>query len=162
MAKKKHNKKKGGGRRRVSGLPSKSSMSHTGQQLIGLVVGSVATKVVQNRLPNLNAKLVDGILIGIGVIGIHKTKHPIIQGISWGMAGAGAVGLAKATRLISGVDDLMSGILDGGSDMSGSGQFFEREISGLSNADVVSGLGGLSNADLVSGVGDNGMMEGNF
>jgi hypothetical protein len=92
-------------------MAKKSKMKLPINEVLGVVAGSVAagfvTKIVNDKLPNLNDALKALIPIGAGVI-LAGNKNAIIKGAGFGMVAKGGADLARTLlpNTIGGVDDI--------------------------------------------------------
>ena len=92
-------------------MAKKSKMKLPINEVLGVVAGSVAagfvTKIINDKLPNLNDAIKALIPIGAGVI-LAGNKNAIIKGAGFGMVAKGGADLAKSLlpNNIGGVDDI--------------------------------------------------------
>ena len=116
--------------------------------LAGVVIGSSVAAVMQRNLTSVNPKLLAvGQMIG-GMWATGKVS-PLIQGIGWGVAGAGALNLTHEVGLIHGLDDLVSGTYQA---LPAGGGYMIAPMSGISND---SRMSGIDNFATMSGKGNN-------
>jgi hypothetical protein len=92
-------------------MAKKSKMKLPINEVLGVVAGSIAagfvTKIVNDKLPNLNDALKSLIPIGAGVI-LAGNKNAILKGAGFGMVAKGGADLARTLlpNTIGGVDDI--------------------------------------------------------
>lgn len=116
-------------------------------EVVGLVVGNVGATIMQRQATTLNPKMISGAqIVGGFVLKKHATS-PFMQGISYGLMSAGAIGLTHEVGLIHGVEEMVSGMYNGGymveagDDMRGLRN--DQYIGGLANESHVGDLNDL-------------------
>jgi hypothetical protein len=139
MAKKRHHKKKTTHRRRRIGAASSHSMMGMAESLGGLVVGSMVATVMQRQFTSINPKLIS---VGQMVAGVYLSKKPspLMAGIGWGMASAGAIGLTHEVGLIHGIEDTLSGLWADGAQNTIEGMQNQTTLSGMQNGTTLTGM----------------------
>ena len=147
-------------RRRI-GAVSHGSMMHTAETLGGLVIGSMVSTIVQRQFTSVNPKIISVAQIGLGLFMTRKPS-PIMQGVGWGMAGAGAIGLSHEVGLIHGVEDMMSGMLQGDYNANlnapeGQVMYNGNMMNGMTNDTTLSGM---DNGDTLSGMQNGTTLAG--
>lgn len=156
MAKKrKSTKTKPKSRKRVSGMNlGKFSIGETLQKGGGLVLGIVGGMAMQRHMTFIPQKAMGLLQLGAGIMVTHM-KNPIISAAGWGLAGAGAGGLATQTGLIHGIDEMVSGVF-GEDEMSG----YEGYIEGMGNGTTLSGMAGIDQEAYMDGINNGTMLSG--
>jgi len=163
MAKRKHKsaKRRTHHRRRI-GAVSHGSLMHTAETLGGLVVGSMVSTIVQRQFTSVNPKIISLAQIGLGLYMTRKPS-PIMAGVGWGMAGAGAIGLSHEVGLIHGVEDMMSGMLQGDFNSNSNapgGEVMYRGGNMMNGMDNETTLSGMENGDTLSGMRNGTTLAG--
>jgi hypothetical protein len=103
-------------RHRMSG-----GMSGMLMQAVGLVGGAVAARVLTNSskiLPQLDAKIKDAAVIGLGLYFPKLVKGPIGASVGAGMVAMGGLALVQSTGAIAGIDDMIPASFMAGDDLS--------------------------------------------
>lgn len=100
-------------RRRIGAVHHGGDMMHDGMELVGIVVGSVLATSIQRHATSMNPKLISAAEIVGGMFLKHRATSPIVQGIGYGIAGAGAIGIASEFNVIHGVDSLCTRLFPG-------------------------------------------------
>jgi len=96
----------------VSGVHGKGKLMHDIMTLVGSGLGGFGAAIIHNRIPG-NDVVKGGLqaAIGLGVMHMSRSdKHPLIYGLGTGIGTAGLVNGAHATGMISGFDEMISGI----------------------------------------------------
>ena len=151
MAKKKkvhHTPKKRVTHRRRMGNTGTKGMLGNVEELIGLVAGAVITTVAQRQITQVSPKIVA--LAGI-VGGFYLKTHgnnDILRGIGYGALTTSAVHLTHEVGVIHGVEEMVSGLFDGGGGGGDTAQVSYSAMHGISNETNISGVG---NEQRVSG-----------
>jgi len=142
-------------RRHISGV-SAHDMSQDAITLVGLVAGTVVATAAQRQMTSFSPKIVSGLEIVAGIFVKGKYPSPFMQGLGYGIAGAGAIGIAHEFGVIQGVDSMCNQLFD----RMIPGQYQEQpvqiqrvsgdmsDVSGIQNEDTMSGI---SNFDTLSG-----------
>ena len=105
---------------------------------LGLIGGTMIATTVQKHLTILPPKVVAGLELAGGIM-FTSNKSPLIRGIAWGVAGAGAIGLGHEFGVLHGVDEMVAGLF--GSGHGGSSREEIMYLNGLSNEQTIGGLG---------------------
>lgn len=152
MAKRKkaHHTTKRRTRRRMGAVPGKNDL----EEVLGLVLASVGGTIIQRMIPaTVSPKIVALGQMGIGWY-MKGKPSPLMRGVGYGLLGTGAISMTHDLGIIHGVEDLVSGVFNGGG-----GQYLQlpvRRIEGLGNDNRVNGLG---NDSRVNGADEPQMME---
>ena len=162
MAKRKHKpaKRRTHHRRRI-GAVSHGSLMGTAETLLGLVGGSMVATVMQRQFTSVNPKIISAGQIVAGIF-LTRKPSPIVQGIGWGVAGAGAIGLSHEVGLIHGVEDMVSGMLQGDYNANlnapeGETMYRGNMMNGMDNDTYLSGM---QNGDTLSGMANGSTLSG--
>jgi len=110
---KKHTTKR---RRKMSG-----GMAGMLTQAVGLVGGAVAARILTNSskiLPQIDAKIKDAAVIGLGLYFPKLVKGPIGASVGAGMIAMGGLALVQSTGAIAGIDDMIPASFMAGDDLS--------------------------------------------
>ena len=110
---KKHTTKR---RRKMSG-----GMSGMLMQAVGLVGGAVAARVLTSStkiLPQVDSKIKDAAVIGLGLYFPKLVKGPIGASVGAGMVAMGGLALIQATGVIAGIDNMIPATFMAGDDLS--------------------------------------------
>jgi hypothetical protein len=144
MAKrKKTHHKKTTHRRRVGAIHAGGIMGDL-MSTAGFIVGHIGGGMIQ-RNASFNPKLISGAELVGGFMLKRHAKGPFFEGLSWGIIGAGSVGLAHSMHVISGVEDYMNGIsneLSGAEEMQGIAN--EHMLNGMANEYSLNGVLGYA------------------
>jgi hypothetical protein len=114
--KKHHAKKHTKRRRKMAGGASGMLM-----QAAGLVGGAVIARVVTNSskiLPQIDAKIKDAAVIGLGLYFPKLVKGPIGASVGAGMVAMGGLALIQSTGAIQGIEDAIPATFMAGDDLS--------------------------------------------
>ena len=127
-------------RARVSGIHmGKFNIMETVMSGVGLVVGTAGATMMQKYLTALPQKVVSGVQL-VGGVMFTQNKHPFVRAVAWGVAGAGAIGLAHQTGLLHGIDEMVSGMFG----VNEAGQLTEyqptQQMSGMGNDTFLAGM----------------------
>jgi len=136
-SKKKHHTKR---RRKMSG-----GMQGVLTQAVGLVGGAVAARILTNSskiLPQLDAKIKDAAVIGLGLYFPKLVKGPIGASVGAGMVAMGGLALVQATGAIGAIDEMIPASFMAGDDLS--------VIAG-SDLSVISGDYSQDNLSVIAG-----------
>jgi len=110
---KKHTHKR---HRKMSG-----GMSGMLTQAVGLVGGAVAARILTNSskiLPQLDSKIKDAAVIGLGLYFPKLVKGSIGASVGAGMVAMGGLALVQSTGAIAGIDDMIPATFMAGDDLS--------------------------------------------
>jgi hypothetical protein len=110
---KKHTTKR---RRKMSG-----GMSGMLMQAVGLVGGAVAARVLTSStkiLPQIDSKIKDAAVIGLGLYFPKLVKGPIGSSLGAGMVAMGGLALIQSTGVIAGIDNMIPATFMAGDDLS--------------------------------------------
>lgn len=148
------------------GAIDQASLTHEAMVLIGLSFGQIGASVIQKNMPNLNQKIVGLIDIVGGITLKNIFPSSFMNGLGYGIAGAGVMSLAHDSGVIHGVEEVVRDLMHHGYGKSEStiitppGAFVKMSgdegFSGVSNMDLLSGV---SNNDLMTNMGDPYMKE---
>jgi hypothetical protein len=138
MARRKKTHRKTHRRRRIGSAGG--GIGNDAMQAVGLVAGSVAATVMQRTLSSMDSKIVSGGQIVAGFLLKKHGKSPFMEGMGWGVMGAGAIGLTHEVGLIHGINDMVSGLMNPGMDEYEYNPYAEREMRGLGNGQRVAGM----------------------
>jgi hypothetical protein len=136
-SKKKHHTKR---RRKMSG-----GMQGVLTQAVGLVGGAVAARILTNSskiLPQLDAKIKDAAVIGLGLYFPKLVKGPIGASVGAGMVAMGGLALVQSTGAIGAIDEMIPASFMAGDDLS--------VIAG-SDLSVISGDYSQDNLSVIAG-----------
>jgi hypothetical protein len=153
MAHRKKSKSKKHSRRRRIGATG-GRLQGDAMQVVGVVAGSVAATVMQRSLSSLDPKVVSaGQLVG-GFLIKNNAKTPLMEGIGWGVLGAGAIGLTHEVGLIKGIDDMVAGMMNPGMEdyYEDMGNYGGYNMRGINNSSRVAGI---SNGARIAGDADD-------
>ena len=120
-------------------------MSGMLMQAVGLVGGAVAARVLTNSskiLPQLDAKIKDAAVIGLGLYFPKLVKGPIGASVGAGMVAMGGLALVQATGAIGAIDEMIPASFMAGDDLS--------VIAG-SDLSVISGDYSQDNLSVIAG-----------
>jgi len=134
MAKRKkhHTTKRRAPRRRIGAMSG--SAKNDLEEVLGLILASVGGTVIQRMVPaTVSPKIVAAGQLAAGYY-FHKSPHPVMRGVGWGLLGTGAISLTHDLGIIHGLDDLVSGIMGGGEYME-----MPQRVKGFSNDSYMSG-----------------------
>ena len=120
-------------RGRVGAIP-KINVMDTLQAGLGLILGTMGATMVQKYVTFLPQKVVSVLELGAGIM-FTGSHNKIVQGAAWGVAGAGAMGLAHETGILRGVDEMVSGMFG----ESGGGED-HHYMAGMPNHTMLSGM----------------------
>jgi hypothetical protein len=132
-------------RRRMSGINSKGIM-HDLMEAGGFVLGQIGGAMIQRQVAT-NPKIIAGVELVAGHMVRRHAKGPLMSGIGWGVFGAGAMGLAQGFHVISGIENMMSGLdneSQGYIEEGTSGFNNETTLHGFPNETSLHGLGQMS------------------
>jgi len=136
-SKKKHHTKR---RRKMSG-----GIQGVLTQAVGLVGGAVAARILTNSskiLPQLDAKIKDVAVIGLGLYFPKLVKGPIGASVGAGMVAMGGLALVQSTGAVGAIDDMIPATFMAGDDLS--------VIAG-SDLSVISGDYSQDNLSVIAG-----------
>lgn len=126
-------------RARVSGIHmGKFNIMETVMSGVGLVVGTAGATMIQKYLTAVPAKAVSAVQL-IGGVMFTQNKHPFVRAVAWGVAGAGAIGLAHQTGLLHGIDEMVSGVL-GVNEQGQLAEYNPQQMSGMGNDTFLAGM----------------------
>jgi len=167
MARRKKTKKHRTHHRRRMGAIHTGGMMNDAMGLVGLLAGTVVATSAQRQMTSLNPKIVSGLEVVGGLMLKHHFPSPFMQGMGWGIAGGGTIGLAHEVGMIHGLDGICDSLFNRGGgqrQIPGGNQQVDipqrrvnggemENVSGMNNFDTMSGDGidGISNFDLMSG-----------
>ena len=103
-------------RRKMSG-----GMAGMLTQAVGLVGGAVAARILTNSskiLPQLDAKIKDVAVIGLGLYFPKLVKGPIGASVGAGMVAMGGLALVQSTGAVGAIDDMIPATFMAGDDLS--------------------------------------------
>jgi hypothetical protein len=103
-------------RRKMSG-----GMSGMLMQAVGLVGGAVAARVLTTNtkiLPQVDSKIKDAAVIGLGLYFPKLVKGPIGASLGAGMVAMGGLALIQSTGIIAGIDNMIPATFMAGDDLS--------------------------------------------
>ena len=137
MAKRKkhHTTKRRSPRRRMGAGPMGSDI----MEVVGLIAASVGGTVLQRQLTTVSPKLVGAGEIAVGFYLKNHGNSPFMRGLGWGLLSTGSIGLTHDLGIIHGMEDLVSGIWNGG----------------MSETEHELGQGGIRNNQHVGGMRNN-------
>jgi hypothetical protein len=142
-SKKKHHTKR---RRKMSG-----GMQGVLTQAVGLVGGAVAARILTNSskiLPQLDSKIKDAAVIGLGLYFPKLVKGPIGASVGAGMVAMGGLALVQSTGAVGAIDDMIPATFMAGDDLS--------VIAG-SDLSVIAGDYSQDNLSVIAGEYDSEM-----
>ena len=114
-------------------------------QAVGLVGGAVAARILTNSskiLPQLDAKIKDAAVIGLGLYFPKLVKGPIGASVGAGMVAMGGLALVQSTGAIGAIDEMIPASFMAGDDLS--------VIAG-SDLSVISGDYSQDNLSVIAG-----------
>ena len=120
-------------KRRVSGtrrhkMGAAGDFTTDAMQVGGILVAAIGGTMIARSFAAVNPKIVSAAEMIGGFMIKRSAVSPFMEGLGWGLIGAGAVSLSHEFGIISGLDDLVSGM--GGNDM----------IEGIRNDQFISGV----------------------
>lgn len=139
MAKRRHHKRKHTRRRR-------HSMSGVGGDMtnvLAMVAGAIAGRMVQNKFGGSNPKIVAAGQIAAGILLPRFVKNKFVAGIGTGMVVNGGVTLANQLGVVSAV-----------SGMVGASDYSLDYVSGTDNLTAIAGVG-ITDQGIMTGDTDN-------
>lgn len=156
----KHHKPKKHGRR-VGGL-NKHALMDDAMGLLGLAAGQIASTTLQRQMTSMNHKVVGGIQIVGGMMLKHHSKGHFMQGLGWGIAGAGTIGVAHDIGLIHGVDTLCDQVFNRSMSPGGPQNMIppHQEVNIPGRSGPMPNVSGMNNFDYMSGINNFEMMSG--
>lgn len=139
MAKKKkhHTTKRRSPRRRMGA--THGAFGNDIMEVVGLVAASVGGTVIQRQMTSLNPKIVSAGEIAVGFYLKNHGTSPFMRGLGWGLLSTGSIGLTHEVGLIHGMEDLVSGMWNGGM-IEGTATEHELGQGGIRNNQYVSGI----------------------
>ena len=114
-------------------------------QAVGLVGGAVAARILTNSskiLPQLDSKIKDAAVIGLGLYFPKLVKGPIGASVGAGMVAMGGLALVQSTGAIGAIDEMIPASFMAGDDLS--------VIAG-SDLSVISGDYSQDNLSVIAG-----------
>jgi hypothetical protein len=96
-------------------------MSGMLMQAVGLVGGAVAARVLTSStkiLPQVDSKIKDAAVIGLGLYFPKLVKGPIGASLGAGMVAMGGLALIQSTGVIAGIDNMIPATFMAGDDLS--------------------------------------------
>lgn len=141
---KKHHKKpvRRHSRGRIGAAGHHMDLMGIAETAIGLVGGNMLGVMMQKHLTQIPQKLLSIGQIGLGLMNVNRPQK-ILAGAAWGLAGAGATGLAHETGILRGIDEVVSGMLNHGmNDEHEEEMHFDHNqgMSGMLNDQTLSGM----------------------
>jgi hypothetical protein len=118
MSKRKHSKKKTHTKRRRRMSGGAAGML---TQAAGLIGGAVIARIVTNSpkiLPQIDAKIKDAAVIGLGLYFPKLMKGPIGASVGAGMVAMGGLALVQTTGVIGAIEDSIPVSVMAGDDLS--------------------------------------------
>lgn len=106
--------------RRVGAIKHEGLMSDA-MSLVGLVGGTVVATAVQRHMTSISPKIISGIQIVGGIMLKSHFPSPLMQGVGWGVASAGAIGVASEFGVIHGIDQICDKMFNAGRNMIDAG-----------------------------------------
>lgn len=152
MAKrKKHHSKRTHRRRRMGGIGG-GSIAQDAITTLGFIAGHIGGGMMQKHMTSLNPKITSGLQLVGGFMLKRRAHGHFMEGLSFGLIGAGAMGLSQEFHVISGIDNMINGV-DG--EMQGGEQrlLTEGEMQGLANEHIMRGMANEPNLGRISYVG---------
>jgi len=144
--------------RRMGAMPGE--ITNDLMQVAGILTVAVGANMIKKQLNAVNPKIISAAELVAGFM-LKRTAHTgFMQGLSWGLIGDGAITLTQQSGIIRGLDDLVSGISDGGEYMQGIRN--DQYIAGLRNDEYMGAIDpgtmpeGRSMAQLFHAEGLNG------
>jgi hypothetical protein len=114
-------------------------------QAVGLVGGAVAARILTNSskiLPQLDSKIKDVAVIGLGLYFPKLVKGPIGASVGAGMVAMGGLALVQSTGAVGAIDEMIPASFMAGDDLS--------VIAG-SDLSVISGDYSQDNLSVIAG-----------
>jgi len=103
--------------RRMGAAPGE--LNRDMMQVAGILAVAVGAGMVKRQLTAVNPKIISAAELLAGFMLKRSANSGFMEGVSWGLIGDGAITLTHETGILRGLDDLVSGISDGGEYMQG-------------------------------------------
>lgn len=143
---------------RRMGAPGGSIMGDA-EMLVGLMGGSVLATAAQKHMTSFDPKIVSGLQVVGGIMLKNRFGGSIMQGVGYGVAGAGAIGLAHEFGVMRGIDEFVQSTFSPFPAQMPQGHETVM-IPGSSVPPMAMPMAGLYNENLVSGLDNDAMMSG--
>jgi len=98
----------------VSGVKTQTDIMQVGKILAGSIIGGSVGAIIYKRVPGTGL-IKGGVQLGVGALGMSYIgeKKPFLFGLATGIGTGGGVNLMHTAGVISGLDEMVSGLFDG-------------------------------------------------